>query len=138
VGSLGSLVPFLVIIALFWFLFIRPQLRRQREARDMQSSLRIGDHVVLTSGIYGEVAGISENDVMVKFADDVVVRLTRAAIAHVLSQEEVGEKAAEIEAHDDAATMVFGDDAESQPEEGAGDTDARNEPGTAKPTGEEN
>ena len=122
-------MPFILIIAVFWFLFIRPQMRRQREARDMQSQLSVGDHVILTSGIYGEVAGITANDVMVKFSDDVVVRLTRGAIAHVLSPEAVAEKVAEMNAaeveHDENAAVLFGDE---------GETD---ETGPAQPSGEE-
>jgi len=134
VGSLGGVVPFIVIIAVFWFLFIRPQMRRQREARDMQSQLSVGDHVILTSGIYGEVAGITANDVLVKFSDDVVVRLTRGAIGHVLSPEVVAEKAAELDAadaeHDENAAMLFGD-------EGASEPDTQSETGPGSPAGEE-
>ena len=50
--ELASLLPIVGIALLFWLLLIRPAQRRQRETRQMQSSLEVGDEVMLTSGIY--------------------------------------------------------------------------------------
>ncbi len=87
--SIGAVLPFVVIIALFWFLFIRPQMRRQRAARDLQSALAVGDKVMLTSGIFGEVAGIEDDGVQVTIAEGTTIKIVRAAIGQVIRPEVV-------------------------------------------------
>jgi len=87
-----ELLPFVVIIAAFWFLLIRPQQKRARQAREMQNALGVGDKVLLASGIYGEVAGVTDDYVLVSIADGVEIRVVRNAIGQVLPPEaSVGE-----------------------------------------------
>lgn len=83
-----SLLPFLLIILVFWFFLIRPQTRRQREAREMQSSLNVGEQVMLTSGIFGTVEAITDDHVLVQVADGVTIKVVRAAIGRVIPAEE--------------------------------------------------
>jgi preprotein translocase subunit YajC len=79
-----TLLPFLVIIIAFWFLLIRPQQKRQRKIRELQSQLSVGEKVMLTSGIYAEVRGVGDDYVLVEIADGVTVKVARAAIGQVL------------------------------------------------------
>ena len=111
--SLSSLLPFIVIIGLFWLLFIRPQMRRQREARDLQTNIKPGDHVLLTSGIYATVASIDTDFLMVEVADGVEVKLDRRAISHVLPPEVVEADAPETEPDTQAHTDVVTESDES-------------------------
>jgi preprotein translocase subunit YajC len=87
VSSIGALLPFILIIAVFWLLILRPQQRRQRELRDLQSSLTAGDDVMLTSGIFGTVTGITDDHVLVEIAPGVTIKVARGAIAQTKTTE---------------------------------------------------
>ena len=78
--ELASLLPFVGIALLFWLLMIRPAQRRQREVRQMQSSLEVGDEVMLTSGIYGVLRSFADDRVTVEVAPGVIVDVARGAI----------------------------------------------------------
>jgi len=73
-------LPLIGIALLFWLLLIRPQAKRQRELRGMQDSLTVGNEVILTSGIYGTVREVVDDDLRVEVADGVVIRVARGAI----------------------------------------------------------
>ena len=80
----STLLPLIAIALVFWLLIIRPQSRRQRELRAMQSSLSVGDEVVLTSGIHGMVRGVDDDVAQVEVASGVTIRVARAAIGYVI------------------------------------------------------
>jgi preprotein translocase subunit YajC len=80
VSELASLLPLLGIAVLFWALMIRPAQRRQRELRQMQSSLEIGDEVMLSSGIYGVLRSLDDERISVEVAPGVVVEVVRGAV----------------------------------------------------------
>jgi len=88
VSSIGALLPFILIIGVFWLLILRPQQRRQRELRSLQSSLSTGDDVMLTSGIFGTVAGIDDDHVLVEIAPGVTIKAARGAIAQLTKTTE--------------------------------------------------
>jgi preprotein translocase subunit YajC len=79
-----SLLPFLLIIVVFWFLLIRPQMRRQRESQRMQAALAVGDNVMLTSGIFGTITAITDEDVRVAVAESVEIKVIRGAVGRVI------------------------------------------------------
>jgi preprotein translocase subunit YajC len=80
-------VLFLVGIALlFWLVLIRPQARRQRELAHMQSTLEVGDEVMLTSGVYGTVHSLDEEVAQVEIADGVTIKVARGAVGQVVRQ----------------------------------------------------
>lgn len=87
-SSLGPIVPFLLILAVFWLLILRPQQRRQRELRNLQSSLTAGNEVMLTSGIFGTVSSADDDHVLVEVAPGVTLKVARGAIAQVLTTPE--------------------------------------------------
>ncbi|MBJ7359429.1 preprotein translocase subunit YajC [Nocardioides sp.] len=80
----STVLPLIAIALVFWLLIIRPQSRRQRELRDMQASLTVGDEVVLTSGIHGVVRGVDDAVAQVEVATGVTIRVARAAIGIVI------------------------------------------------------
>ncbi|HET6937415.1 MAG TPA: preprotein translocase subunit YajC [Nocardioides sp.] len=81
-------VLFLVGIALlFWLLLVRPQSRRQRELAHMQSTLEVGDEVMLTSGVFGTVRGLDEGVAQVEIAAGVTVKVALGAIGQVVRDE---------------------------------------------------
>nr|WP_272917704.1 preprotein translocase subunit YajC [Nocardioides flavescens] len=78
-------MPFVGLALIFWLLLIRPQQRRQRELASMQSSLGVGDEVVLTSGVYGTIRSLDdEGGARIEIADGVTIRVVRAAIGQVV------------------------------------------------------
>ena len=97
-SELASLLPLLAIAVLFWALMIRPAQRRQRELRTMQSSLAVGDEVMLTSGIYGVLRSLDDERISVELAPGVVVEVIRGAVGQKVSPRE--ESMSEPDEHD--------------------------------------
>jgi preprotein translocase subunit YajC len=84
-----SLMPFALMILFFYLLVLLPMRRRQKKVTDFQSSLKVGDRVVTTSGIYGFITKLDEKTVQVQIADKVRVEIARAAIGGYQGQEPV-------------------------------------------------
>jgi preprotein translocase subunit YajC len=82
----------LALLALMWFLLIRPQRRRQTEQQRMINSLEVGKEVVTAGGLYGTVTRLDGDEVHVRIAPEVEVRIARRAIAGVLSDDEEPEE----------------------------------------------
>jgi preprotein translocase subunit YajC len=80
-------LPLIGIALLFWLLLIRPQTKRQRELREMQDSLSVGDEVLLTSGIHGVLREVGDGVVRVEIADGVIIRAARGAIGALVRQD---------------------------------------------------
>ena len=88
-GFLLSIMPFLLIFVIMYFLVIRPQQRRVKAHRDMIGSVRRGDTVVTTGGIIGKVTKVvDEAEVELQIADNVRVRAARGMIAEVRAKGE--------------------------------------------------
>ena len=87
---------FLLIVVAFAFLYfvlIRPQKKRQLQSRQMLDTIKVGDEVVTAAGIYGRVAELMDDDIMVDIAPQVRVRVARRAIGAVIPPaEELGEQ----------------------------------------------
>ena len=78
----------LVLLALMWFLLIRPQRRRQVEAQKMMESLEVGKEIVTAGGLYGTITDLQDDEVRVQVADGVEVRVAKRAVAAVVGEEE--------------------------------------------------
>jgi preprotein translocase subunit YajC len=81
-------LPLVGIALLFWLFIIRPTSKRQRELRTMQSSLDVGDEVVLTSGIFGTVQSVEDGEVHLEIATGVTVKVARAAIGSIAAKHD--------------------------------------------------
>ena len=92
-GIMGFL-PFVAIIAIFYFLIIRPQNKKQKETQKMLSALKKGDKVVTIGGIHGTIQTVKENTVIVKVDTGVKLEFTRSAISAIesVSREDKAEK----------------------------------------------
>ena len=82
-GGFGLLMP-VVLIAVMYFLMIRPQMKRAKEHRGMLEKLSKGDEVITSGGIAGTVTDIGDNFITVEVADNVRVRVQKAAVGNVL------------------------------------------------------
>ncbi len=83
-GSLFQIVFLVGLFALFYFLAIRPQRKRQKEHAEMVAALAKGDEVVTSSGILGRVVKVEEDFVVLKVADNVELKFQKVAINAVL------------------------------------------------------
>lgn len=87
-STLGFLVPLLLMGAVFYFLLIRPQQRRQRDQRSLLDSLHVGDDVVTIGGVIGTIREVDDSEVTLEVAPDVDVRFLRSAIARKIQYED--------------------------------------------------
>jgi len=88
-GFMGSMfVPMLIIFAIFYFLMIRPQRKKEQSRRDMLDVLEKGDKVVTIGGIHGQLVTVREKDVVVRVDDDkgVKLKMNRSAISRVIKE----------------------------------------------------
>ena len=85
---MGGYIFILVLLVGMWFLLIRPQRRRQMEARRLVQSLAVGKEIVTAGGLYGTITSLDDDEARVKIADGVEVRVAKRAIAGVLSEDE--------------------------------------------------
>ena len=88
-GGLWNFLPFALILGIFYFLILMPMKKRQKKIQDFQSSLNVGDRIVMTSGIYGQVTKLNEKTVQVQIADKVRIEVARAAIGGYQGQDPV-------------------------------------------------
>ncbi len=91
-GSLMSFLPFILIIAVFYFLIIRPQQKRQKERQKLLDSVKKGDKVITAAGIHGVVEGIEDKTVLVKISENVKVKMEKSSIATIIGVTESLEK----------------------------------------------
>lgn len=75
-----------LLFGVMYFMMIRPQQRRRREAEQMQSSIGPGDEVVTIGGLYGTVTSVDDETVMLEVAPGVQTRYARPAIARVVTK----------------------------------------------------
>jgi len=79
-----SFLPLIILVVLFYFMLIRPQMKRSKEHREMLGKLAKGDEVVTGGGLAGVVREIGENYLTVEIADDVAVKMQKSAVVSVL------------------------------------------------------
>ena len=84
---LTTIVPFALMIVIFYFLLIRPQNKKQKETQKMIDALQKGDKVVTIGGIHGVISSTKEKTVIVKVDDNTKIEFTRTAIASVESDK---------------------------------------------------
>ena len=84
-GSMyGTLIMFGAIFAIFYFMIIRPQQKKQKERDSMINALQKGDKVVMSSGIHGTIAGLEEKTALIDCGNNIKLKFDRTAIATVI------------------------------------------------------
>jgi preprotein translocase subunit YajC len=80
--SLSPILMMLVMFAIFYFILIRPQVRKQKEQQAMLKKLGKGDEVITRGGIIGKISGVSEDDLVLtlELQEKVRVRVPRAYV----------------------------------------------------------
>jgi len=86
-GLMSTLIMFGAIFAIFYFMIIRPQQKRAKERDKLLSAVEKGDKVVLSSGLYGTVAGLEEKTVLIDVGNNIKMKYDRSAIASVIKDK---------------------------------------------------
>ncbi len=88
-GLIAWLPMWIAIIAIMYFLIIRPQKKKQQDQDNMLRSLKKGDHVLTVSGIYGTISNIKENNsiIVLKIADNVRIEITLSSVAQKVDRK---------------------------------------------------
>ncbi|GEL77475.1 preprotein translocase subunit YajC [Tenuibacillus multivorans] len=81
---LGSLLPIILFILLFWLILIRPQQKRQKQVREMQSNLQKGDHIITIGGLHGSVHALDEGTLVLEVEDGTKLTYDRSAVREVV------------------------------------------------------
>ncbi len=92
-GAWLQLVPFVLVLAIFYFIILLPMKRKQQKVQEFLDSLKVGDRVITTGGIYGQVTRLNEQSLQLQIADKVRIEVAKAAIGGIQGQPPVVEPA---------------------------------------------
>lgn len=84
-----QLFPFALMLAVFYVLVLLPMRRRQKKIQEFQNSIKVGDKVITTSGLYGQVTRITDVSVQLQIADKVRIDVAKASIGGYQGQDPV-------------------------------------------------
>ena len=88
-NGLLQFLPFALILGIFYFMILLPMKRKQTKIQAFQESLKVGDKIVTTSGIYGQITRLNDKSVQVQIADKVRIEVARSAVGGYQGQEPV-------------------------------------------------
>jgi preprotein translocase subunit YajC len=91
VSPLIQLIPFALVLAIFYFVILLPMKSRQKKVAEFLAGLKVGDKVVTSGGLYGSIAKLGEGAVQLQIAPNVRVDISRAAIVGYQGQAPVVE-----------------------------------------------
>jgi len=87
----AQLLPFILVLVIFWFLLIRPQQKRQKERNAMLQSLKKGDKVITIGGLHGTITDLTEDRVTLKVNENTRLVFERTAVNAVIRPKEEAE-----------------------------------------------
>jgi preprotein translocase subunit YajC len=79
-NPLVTFLPLILVFVVFYFFMIRPQMRKQKEMTNYRNSLKKGDRVVTTGGIYGKVNDVKDNHVIMDVGGDIKLKVDKSAL----------------------------------------------------------
>jgi preprotein translocase subunit YajC len=88
-SGLLAIAPYVIILGIFYFLILLPMNKRQKKVQEFQSSIKVGDKVITTSGMYGQVTRVTDKTVQIQIAERVRVEFARSAIGGYQGQDPV-------------------------------------------------
>jgi preprotein translocase subunit YajC len=90
-NPLLQLVPFALILGIFYFIILLPAKRKQQKVQSFLDNLKVNDKVITTGGIWGQITKLDDQNVILEVADKVRIRVSRAAIGGYQGQPQVVE-----------------------------------------------
>lgn len=83
-GGIMEFLPLIALLAVFYFLILRPQQKRAREHKALIEALQKGDEVITLGGLFGKVTNVGEESVGIEIAANVIIQVQKAAVQNVL------------------------------------------------------
>jgi preprotein translocase subunit YajC len=90
-NPLVQLIPFALVLAIFYFVILLPMKKRQKKVQEFLSALKVGDRVITSGGIYGSITKVNEQSVQLQVAQNVRLEVARSAIVGYQGQAPVVE-----------------------------------------------
>jgi preprotein translocase subunit YajC len=84
-----QLVPFVLVVGIFYFVILLPMKRRQQKVQTFLSALKVGDRIVTSGGMYGTITRLNDQSVQLQIADKVRVEISRNAVVGYQGQEPI-------------------------------------------------
>jgi preprotein translocase subunit YajC len=88
-GGLVSFLPFAIILGIFYVMILMPMQKRQKKVQEFQSALKVGDKVITTGGIYGQITRVNDKSIQLQVADKVRIEVARASVGGYQGQDPV-------------------------------------------------
>ena len=83
VSPIASFLPMILMIGVFWVILIVPQRKQQKKRNEMINALKKGDKVITVGGIHGEIAELSDDEIRLRIADKVEVKMAKSSVSRV-------------------------------------------------------
>ena len=84
-------VPFILVLAIFYFVILMPMKKRQQKVQSFLSALKVNDRVITSGGIFGTITKVGDASLQLQIANNVRIEVSRAAIVGYQGQEPIGE-----------------------------------------------
>jgi preprotein translocase subunit YajC len=88
-----QLIPFVLVLGIFYFIILLPMKRKQQKVQEFLDGLKVGDRVVTTGGIYGQITRLGDKSVQIQIADKIRIEVAKVAIGGYQGQDPVVEPA---------------------------------------------
>ncbi|MBT9139870.1 MAG: hypothetical protein DDT30_00442 [Dehalococcoidia bacterium] len=85
--NLAGFAPLILLLVVSYFMIFRPQAQQHKQRKELLSSLRVGDKIRTTGGVYGSIEKIKEDELTVQVADNVRIRLARFGVESVIKEK---------------------------------------------------
>jgi len=88
-SGLSVMFPLVIILGIFYVMILMPMQKRQKKVQEFQNALKVGDKIITTGGIYGQITRVNDKSIQVQIADKVRIEIARASIGGDQGQEPV-------------------------------------------------
>ena len=85
-GGLASFVPLLLILVVFYFFMIRPQMKKSKEAKKFREEIKKGDNIITIGGVHGKITDLRETTVIIETESKTKLKIERSAISPEFTQ----------------------------------------------------
>lgn len=87
VSTLQTILPWILIFVIFYFLLIRPQRQQQKKLQEQQNAMKVGDKVITAGGIHGIVRDVDDKTVKIEVSAGVLIKFEKTSIVSFVSKE---------------------------------------------------
>ncbi|HAQ62688.1 TPA: preprotein translocase subunit YajC [Candidatus Delongbacteria bacterium] len=85
-GGFASMIPFVLIIAIIYFLMIRPQSKKAKQHAQMLSELKKGDKIVTIGGVYGSIVNVKDKTFVIKISANTDIEILKSSVAEIIAE----------------------------------------------------